>query len=482
VQRGLSGEGDAVHSNAQLRRLIKRGQTGVDVIGDSPTMALLDPDHAMARSAVGSQGVSLCCLDDYKDLLDGLPIDALTISSSVPAPFFLAGLVLVAKSRGISPATLRGSVLQPPFYAEDCGYAMHLPFALRMRLTCDSIAYCAEHLPRYHGFLEDTYFFSEVGLTPAEEMGLGFLEIRHVCRELMRRGVAIDRFAPRIAILLNCSMSLFHEVAKIRATRRIFATLMRDELGAKDPRSHAVVIASHTSGLSLTSEQPVNNVVRGTVQALALVMAGTQAVEISAFDEGYRTPSAEAHLVGLRTQQIIELETDVSLANDPLGGSYFVEHLTDCMERDIRAVMERFEALGPPARLCEQGVFAGFFADCMARRQRALKSGELKQVGVNVHRLAPEEDTLLKNVAESKGESWAAHVAKTRERKRMRDGKVVENCLQALGAVASDESKNLMPALIDAMARGATVGEMAGTLRRAYGGPFDPHAMPGDGP
>src|SRR5262249_4195361 len=161
--------------------------------------------------------------------------------------------------------------------------------------------------------------------------------IRHVCRELVRRGVPIDRFAPRIAILVNCSMSLFHEVAKIRATRRLFAKMMRDEFGAQDPRSHAVVITSHTSGLSLTSQQPVKHVVRGALQAMGLVMAGVQALEISAFDEGYRTPSPEAHLVGLRTQQILELETDVAQVLDPLGGSYFVERLTDELEREIQS-------------------------------------------------------------------------------------------------------------------------------------------------
>jgi methylmalonyl-CoA mutase N-terminal domain/subunit len=474
IQRGLSGEGDPSHSNAQLKRLIENGQTGVDVIGDSPTMALLDADHPMARSAVGSQGVSLGCLDDYRALLEGLPLDTMTLSSSVPAPFFLAGLVLVAKERGVALDRLRGSVLQPPFYAEDCGYAMHLPFALRMRLSCDSIEYCAEHLPRYHGFLEDTYFFSEVGLTPAEEMALGFLEIRHIAQTLVRRGVSIDRFAPRIAILVNCSMALLHEVAKIRATRRIFAKMMRDEFGAKDPRSHAVVITSHTSGLSLTAEQPVNNVVRGALQALALVMAGAQALEISAFDEGYRTPSPEAHLVGLRTQQILELETDVAQTLDPLGGSYLIEHLTDRLEGEILAIMARFEALGTPEQLCERRTFANFFDEAMVRRARSIESGELKQVGVNVHRLPPEDDRLLRGEAEAKGRTWTEQIERTAQRKRARQGPAVARHLQSLSVAAVDPKQNLMPHIIEAMAGGVTVGEISGTLRVAYGMAFDP--------
>ncbi|HVE85688.1 MAG TPA: methylmalonyl-CoA mutase family protein, partial [Myxococcales bacterium] len=469
IQRGLSGEGDARHSNAQIKALLEKGQTGIDVIGDSPTMGLLDPDAPLARAAVGSQGVSLSCLEDYRELLDGLPLESMTISSSVPAPFFVAGLVLVAKERGVPLDKLRGSVLQPPFYAEDCGYAMHLPFALRMRLACDSIEYCSRELPRFHGYLEDTYFFSEVGLTPAEEMALGFLQIRHVSKELVRRGVEIDRFAPRIAILVNCSMSLFHEVAKIRAARRLFATMMRDEFGAKDPRSHSVVIACHTSGLSLTAQQPVNNVVRGALQAMALVMAGVQAMEISAFDEGYRTPGPEAHLVGLRTQQILELETDVAQTIDPLGGSYFIERLTDEMEQEIRAVIERFESKGTPEQLCERGVFAAFFAEAMDRRHRALSSGELKQVGVNVHRLPPEEDRLLRGEAEAKGRPWHSAIERSLERKRARDPEVVGRGLDAVAAAARDRDRNLMPALVAAMADGLTVGEITQALRRGYG-------------
>jgi len=469
IQRGLSGEGDAKHSNAQLKALLAKGQTGIDVIGDSPTMGLLDPDAPLARAAVGSQGVSLSCLEDYRELLDGLPLESMTISSSVPAPFFIAGLALVAKERGVPLDALRGSVLQPPFYAEDCGYAMHLPFALRMRLACDSIEYCSRQLPRFHGYLEDTYFFSEVGLTPAEEMALGFLQIRHISKELVRRGVEIDRFAPRIAILVNCSMSLFHEVAKIRAARRIFATMMRDEFGARDPRSHSVVITCHTSGLSLTAQQPVNNVVRGALQAMALVMAGVQALEISAFDEGYRTPGPEAHLVGLRTQQILELETDVAQVIDPMGGSWFIERLTDEMEEEIRSLVARFESRGTPEQLCDRGVFAAFFAEAMDRRHRALSSGELKQVGVNVHRLPPEEDRLLRGEAEAKGRPWHSAIERSLERKRARDPEVVQRGLDAVAAAARDRDRNLMPALVAAMADGLTVGEITQALRRGYG-------------
>ena len=472
IQRGLSGEGDPHHSNAQLKTLIANGQTGIDVIGDSPTMALLDPDHPLAAHAVGAQGVSLCCFDDYRALLEGLPLGTVSVSSSVPAPFFLAGLILVARERGIDLAQLRGSVLQAPFYAEDCGYEMQMPFALRLRLACDSIAYAATHLPRYHCFLEDTYFFSEVGLTPVEEMALGFVEIRYVVRELLSRGIDIDRFAPRIALLVNCSMSLLREVAKIRASRRLFAQMMRDDFGAKDPRSLAVVIASHTSGRSLTAQQPVNNVVRGAVQAMALVMAGVQAIEISAFDEAYRIPSAEAHVVGLRTQQILELETDVADTLDPLGGSFLIERMTDELAREISELVAAIERRGDLGALCDAGFFSSMFADAMIRSDRDLSSGRKKQVGVNVHRVPPDEDRLLREVVESRDRVWRDRIELATRRKRERAAGGVDSALHALGIAASDRTQNLMPPIIDAMASGVTVGEIADALRASYGARF----------
>ena len=283
--------------------MLEHGQTGIDVIGDAPTQSLLDPDHPLAREAVGTQGVSLCRKQDFLDLFEGVPFDRVSISSSVPAFFALSGLVLAAREAKFPLERLRGSILHGPLYTEDCSYAWHLPVDFRVRLALDCIEFCSQHMPKFHAYVEDTYFFSESGLTPVEEMALGFVQLRHLVRKLLARGVGIDTFAPRIALLVNCGMDFFEEIAKIRATRRLYAKMMRDEFGATNPRSISAAITSHTSGLSLTAQQPVNNIVRGTVQALALVLSGVQALEISAFDEAFRTPSKDAHIVGLRTQQ-----------------------------------------------------------------------------------------------------------------------------------------------------------------------------------
>jgi len=477
IQRELSGEGDPKTSNEQLKYLISQGQTGIDVIADAPSMALLDPDHPLGVNAVGTQGVSICCLQDFRDLWKDLPLDSLTISNSIPAIFTAAALYLVAKENSVSAQKLRGSVIQAPFFAEDCGYATHMPFKLRLRLACDSIEFCTKKMPKFHAFVEDTYFFSEAGLNAIEEMALGFIEIRHVVRDLLKRGLDIDSFAPRIAILVNCSMDFFEEIAKIRATRRLFARMMKAEFGAQDRRSWAPVITCHTSGLSLTAQQPFNNIVRGAIQSLALVLAGVQALEISAFDEAFRTPSPESHMVGLRTQQIVGLETNVTKVVDPLGGSYYLEALTDEVEKRIWDMIMDIESKGDPAELSDKGFFKKFFDDVMARYAKEIADGVLPKVGLNCLQIPDEEDTLLKEVAETKIEPCWDHIESIKKYKNKRDPQKIKIVLQQCYQSAKAEGENLTYPIIKALEAGATIGEISGVMRMAYNYPYDPHGM-----
>ena len=468
IQRELAGEGDGRRTNQQIRYLLEHGQTGIDVIGDAPTQSLLDPDHPLAREAVGTQGVSLCRKRDFLDLFKDVPFDQVSISSSAPAFFALSGLVLAAREVGFPLERLRGSVLHGPLYTEDCSYAWHLPVDFRVRLALDSIEYCSRHMPKFHAYLEDTYFFSESGLSPAEEMALGFVQLRHLVRKLIARGIAIDSFAPRIALLVNCGMDFFEEIAKIRATRRLYAKMMRDEFGASNPRSLSAAITSHTSGLSLTSQQPVNNVVRGTVQALALVLAGVQALEISTFDEAYRTPSKDAHIVALRTQQILELEAGVAKVLDPLGGSYFIERLTDQLEERIRARIDEIEAMGDPEALSARGFFREIFHQAMEDAQLGVEKGDVSLVGVNVHTMPEKDDTLLREVATAKIETWRGHTKKIEHFKRGRNTARLCDRLDAVAATVT-ASENLIPPVIEALDAAATIGEIVTTMRWALG-------------
>jgi methylmalonyl-CoA mutase, N-terminal domain len=474
IQRELSGEGPPARSNAQFRYLIQKGAAGLDVIGDAPTVACLDPDSPIARNSVGTQGVSLCRLEDFRELYDGIPIDRVTLSHSLPGWFAVAGLYLVARERGVAPQVLRGSVIQTPLYAEDYCYAVHMPVELRLRLTLDSIAFCSDEMPRFHSFVEDTYFVSDGGPDAVDEMALGFVEIRKVVRDLAARGVDIDRVAPRIAILVNCRMDFFEEIAKIRASRRLFARMMREEFGARDPRSCSVNITAHTAGSSLTAEQPINNVVRGTTQALALALAGVQAMEISAFDEAYRTPSPESHLVGLRTQQVLELETGVTRVADPLGGSYYVESLTDEMERRIRSRIDEIERHGDAAELAARGWFRSMLETAMVERVREIQDGTVPRVGVNVLRMPENEDRLLREFSETKIEPCWDHVERIREFKRARSSARVSSSLAHLRAEAADDRAPLMPPILEALNAGATLGEISGVLRLASGCAYDP--------
>jgi methylmalonyl-CoA mutase N-terminal domain/subunit len=475
IVRELSGEGPASRSNAQFRYLLAHGATGLDVIADGPTAAFMDPDHPHSRHAVGNTGVSLCRGQDFRALYDGIPLGDVSVSHSVPSGVACAGVYIGAKANGVDPARVRGSAILGPLYSDDTGYSTNLPLELHLRLATDSIVFAAEHLPRFHAFVEDTYYISDGGIDIVDEMALGFIEIREIVRRLTAQGVPIDSYAPRIALLVNCRMDFFEEIAKIRASRRYYARMMRDEFGAQDPRSLAINVAAHTSGATMTGPQLVNNVVRGTSQTLALHMAGVRAMEISAFDEAIRTPSEEAHLVALRTQQVVQLETGVSDAYDPLGGSYYVEALTDEIERRIADRINVLEGMGDVAELQANGVFRSIFAEGLVDRAREVNDGRRLVVGVNCHAMAPEDDTLLRDLAQKRIEPYYDVIDDVRAWRAERDHAEVVAALERLDAVAEDRRHgNLVAGLVDALESDVSVGEAIGVLREAYGYPFDP--------
>ena len=473
IVRELSGEGAPQRSNEQFHYLLEHGATGLDVIGDTPTQCFMDPDHPYARHAVGNQGVSVCRRDDYVALYEGIPLDRVSCDHSLPGGFAAAGLYLAAEAHGHGPEVLRGSAILPPLYAEDTAYASNLPVELHMRLATDSMEFCADHMPKFHAFVEDTYYISDGSVEIVDEMALGFVELREVVRRLIARGVDVDRFAPRIALLVNCRMDFFAEIAKIRASRRLYARMMREEFGAKDPRSLAINVAAHTSGATMTAQGLANNITRGAVQALALTVAGVRAMEISAFDEAIRTPSRDAHIVGLNTQHVVQLETGAADVADPLGGSWYVEALTDELEARIAERVHAIEALGDVVELAEQGFFRAIFADAMVERARAVSDGRRAVVGVNVNALPPEEDRLLRDLAEQRIEPAYERIDEIAAWRAARDHAGVVAALNALEEQAR-AGANVMPALIDALRRDASMGECIGVLREAHDRPYDP--------
>jgi methylmalonyl-CoA mutase N-terminal domain/subunit len=474
ILQELSGEGSPAYSNRQFRDLIARGAAGLDVIGDAPSVGCLDPDHPFARASVGTQGVSISRLQDFFELYDGIPLDRVTVSHSLPGWFTVAGLYLLGRKQGVNPGALRGSVIQSPLFGEDYSYAVHMPVELRIRLALDSIEFCTREMPRFHSFVEDTYFVSDGGPDAVDEMALGFIEIRKLVRELLRRGLDIDQFAPRIAILVNCRMDFFEEIAKIRASRRIFARMMREEFGARDPRSLSVNITAHTAGSALTAQQPANNIVRGAIQGVALALAGVQAMEISTFDEAYRTPSREAHLLAIRTQQIIGLETGCTAVADPLGGSYYVENLTREMEQRIENRFHEIEGLGDAAALSSSGYFRRLLEEAMVTRAAEVQQGTVAKVGVNTCQIPEEQDTMLREVVETKIEPCLDHIERIREFKKTRNRERVCTALARVRATAENRAASLMAPVLSALEADATLGELSGVMRMAYGMPYDP--------
>ena len=474
ITRELSGEGPPSRSNEQFRALLEHGATGLDVIGDTPTMAYMDPDHPLARHAVGNQGVSLCRALDWVELYDAIPLERVSVSHSLPSAFTVAGLFIAAREHKVDPGVLRGSALQVPLYHEDTGYSARLSFELRMRLALDSVAYATEWMPRFHPFVEDTYYFSDGGIEIVDEIALGLIEIREIARRLVARGLHVDAFAPRIALLVNCRMRLFDEVAKIRAARRLYAAMMQSEFGTRDPRSLKINVSAHTSGATMTATQLTNNIVRGTVQTIALLLAGVRAMEISAFDEALRTPSHEGHVVALRTQQVVQLEAGITDVPDPLAGSVYVEELTSDYERRIKERIAEIDGRGEIRELSEQGYFRGLFADAMVDRATEVGDGTRAVVGVNVHLMDPADDTMLRSVSEQRIEPAWEHIDAIRAWKAARSVHGVRGALGELETTAREPDANLMPALIAALDAQCSFGECTGVMREAHGDPYDP--------
>ena len=471
--RELSGEGPPSRSNEQFHYLLEHGATGLDVIGDTPTQCFMDPDHPYARHAVGNQGVSICRGSDFVALYEGIPLDRVSCDHSLPGGFAAAGLFLAAETHGHLPELLRGSAILPPLFAEDTGYSSNLPIELHMRLATDSIEFCSERMPKFHAFVEDTYYISDGSVGIVDEMALGFVELREVVRRLVARGLDVDRFAPRIALLVNCRMDFFAEIAKIRASRRIYARMMRDEFGAKDPRSLAINVAAHTSGATMTSRQIGNNIARGAIQSVALYLAGVRAMEISAFDEAIRTPSREAHIVGLGTQHVVQLESGIADVSDPLGGSWYVESLTDEIEAKIADRIAEIEALGDVVELAENGYFRAIFTEAMVDRSREVVDGTRPVVGVNVNEIPPERDTLLRDLLENRIAPCYERIEEIAAWRASRDMGPVVTALDNLERLCRDGS-NIMPGIVEAMRSEASMGESIGVLRECYGRPYDP--------
>jgi len=477
--RNLCGLESPLKTNERLRYLMREGQSGIAIVPDTPTQLGVDADHPLVTPSVGTQGVPLYCLRDMDELLQGIAMEEMTFSISVcsiAAPIILAQVSALARRRGVDLGKLRGSIQNDPIQARHCSYDIANPLDLCLRLCVDAIEYCVREMPSWHSLTANAYDLRESGADSIKEMGLALANSIGYVELALKRGLDIDSFAHQMLIICSSHMDFFEQIAKIRATRRIWAKLMKERFGAKKHQSLRLTIAIHTAGSSLTAQQPINNVIRGSIEALAAVLAGGQGIDLSCYDEALCTPTEESAMVALRTQQIILHETGVAKVADPLGGSYYLEHLTNTIEAGIWDLLREIDAIGGIVQAAESGWFKRVLEESAVGLYKDIDSGKRKVVGLNVHLIPEDQDNLLK-IGKIHLEPGLEHVQRIRELKETRDIRKTEASLKRLYRDARDDGKNLMPSIIDAVSSHAIIGEIMGTLRLAYGQPYDPYEM-----
>jgi len=475
TMRMFAGFGTADDTNLRFKEIIRAGGDGLSTAFDMPTLLGLDSDHPMSLGEVGRCGVAIDTVDDMADLYAGIDLGSITTSMTInsPAAVLLAMFVAQAERSGVHRSRLGGTLQNDILKEYQAQKEFVFPPRQSMRLVRDSIAFTAAEMPRWHSVSISGYHIREAGSTAVEELaftlanGFAYVELA------MQAGLPVDSFAPRLSFFFNAHIDFFEEIAKYRAARRIWARWMRDRYGAQLERSLQLRFHTQTAGVSLTAQQPEVNIVRTAIEALAGVLGGTQSLHTNSFDEALALPTEKAARIALRTQQVIAHETNVAHVADPLGGSWYVESLTDEVERQAEALFAEIEAMGGGSMLegairgIEENWFQGRIADSAFELERGLNSGARIVVGVNA-------------CTEGNGEAAPpllriTHDDERRQRERLagvraaRDGAAVEAALARVSEIAADPEANLMPTLIDAVGVRASLGEIMGAMGTVFG-------------
>ena len=465
--RQYSGFASAEESNRRYRYLLGQGQTGLSVAFDLPTQIGYDSDHPMAQGEVGRVGVPIDTVEDMEALFAGIPLDEVSTSMTInaTAPMVLAMYIAVAQRQGIDPAKLEGTT-QNDILKEYIARGTYIfPPRPSMRLTIDILQYCSEHLPRWNTMSIGGYHIREAGATAAQEIGFALANGIAYVQAAIDAGLDVDGFAGRLSWIFQTHNNLFEELAKLRAARRLWAKIMRERFRAKEPRSWMFRTHVQTSGSTLASEQPLNNIVRATVQSLAATLAGVQSLATCSWDEAIALPSEESVQLSLRTQQIIAYESGVCDSVDPLGGSYLVESLTNSLEEEARGYIERIDDLGGAVAAIEQGFQQKEIQESSYRYQRDIESGRRTVVGVNKFVSPYPRITNLVRLDPVVAQEQKERLAQV---KQNRDNAKVGSALRRLEEAAQG-TENTMPVLLECVEAYATVGEMSDMLRGVFG-------------
>lgn len=467
TMRQYAGYATAQETNERYRFLLAQGQTGLSVAFDLPTQLGYDPDHPLAQGEVGRAGVSLFSLEEMEHLFHGIPLGHVSTSMTInaPAAILLAFYIAAAKRQGADPRSLRGTV-QNDILKEYMARGTYIfPPAPSMRLTTDLLRYCKDHLPQWNTISVSGYHIREAGSTAVQEVAFALANAMAYLQAAQEAGLQVDEFAPQLTFFFNAHNDFLEEIAKFRAARRLWARLLRVRFGARDPRSWALRFHAQTGGSTLTAQQPENNAVRVTLQALAAVLGGAQSLHTNSLDEALGLPSQEAVQVALRTQQILAYESGVAHTIDPLGGSFAIEALTDEIETRAQAYLDKIDELGGALAALEQGFQQGEVQEAAFQTQMRIQAGEQVVVGVNA--FASEEKTSVAPQA-------IDPALEARQRQRLEALRSRRDPLQAaelLGQVeaAARGSGPLMPLFIDCAEKEVTLGEICGALRQAWG-------------
>jgi methylmalonyl-CoA mutase N-terminal domain/subunit len=466
TMRQFAGFGSARQTNERFKYLLEHGSHGLSVAFDLPTLMGRDPDHPLSLGEVGKCGVAISSLADMETLFDGIRLDEVTTSMTInsPAAMLVAFYILVGEKQGVPQARLAGTV-QADILKEFIAQKEYIyPPRPSMRIIVDMIRYCTEHMPKWNTISISGYHIREAGSTAAQELAFTLRDGVEYVQWCVDAGMDVDSFAPRLSFFFNAHSDFFEEIAKYRAARRIWARTMRERFGAKNPRSWMLRFHTQTAGVSLTAQQPLNNIVRTALEALAGVLGGTQSLHTNSYDEALALPTEEAVTIALRTQQIIAHETGVVNTADPLAGSYFVEKLTDEIEAEALEYFRKIDALGGMVAAVEKGFPQREIQEAAYQFQKSVERGEKVIVGVNDYTM-DEKPVPILYIDETVAEQQTASVDALKQR---RDNARVQRALQDLREAARGTS-NLMPPIIEASRAYATLGEMCDALRDVFG-------------
>ena len=467
TMRQYAGYGTAEESNERFQFLLSQGQTGLSVAFDLPTQIGYDSDHPMAEAEIGQVGVAVDSLQDMERMFDGIPLDQVSTSMTInaPAPVLVAMYIAVAEKQGVPSGEIMGTA-QNDVLKEYVARGTYIyPPRPSLRLAADLLAYCVRSAPKFNPISVSGYHIRDAGSTSAQEIAFAFASAIAYLEACQERGCGVDEVAPRISWIFNTHNNFFEEVAKYRALRRMWARLMRERFGARNPNAWLLRTHVQTGGATLTAQQPENNIVRAALQALASVLGGVQSLALSCHDEALAIPTEEAQRIALRTQQIIAHETGVTDTSDPLAGSYYVEYLTDEIERRAQEYLDRVEDMGGAVAAIESGYLQQEIQEAAVRQQREVEQGRRIILGVNKFQSEeePPKTTFRVNTAAA-----GAQIERLRSLRAERDDEAVRATLARLNEAARGD-ENLMPAILAAVKAYATLGEICGELRQVFG-------------